>query len=168
MSGQTVERRQEPRLSLRRHECLGDVALTYAYFGSVRPEGNELRDHLHAGMRLGPRQKFRRAHFVVDGVRRVLAAVAVVDHDGREDPAGPRIDRDVLAWRTGPSWTPEMSELIRVDHAVEDELARSVEDPGKTEFVLGCCHDPEPLGRLGLDRRPRRCASNLSKRWFQI
>jgi hypothetical protein len=24
------------------------------------------------------------------------------------------------------------------------------------------------LGRLGPDRRPRRCASNLSKRWFQI
>jgi len=168
MSGQTVERRQEPRLCLRRHECLGDVALTYPYFGSVRPEGHELRDHLHARMRFGPRQKLRRAHFVVDGVRRIFAAVAVVDHDGREDPAGPSIDTDVLAWRTGASRTPEMCELIRVDHAPEDELARSVEDPGKTEFVLGRYHDPEPLRRLLPDRRPRRCASNLSKRWFQI
>ena len=56
----------------------------------------------HARARLGPRQQLGRAHLVVDGLRRVLAPVGVVDHHGLEHAAGPGVDHDALARRATP------------------------------------------------------------------
>src|SRR5580692_7411492 len=119
-------------------------------------------------MRLCPGQEFRWSHLVVDGVRRILAAVAVVDHHGREDTARPCIDRYVLAWRARTRGPPEVCEVIRVGHAFEDDLARSVEHPGEPELVFRRLHESEPLRPRGPDPRSRRWTSNLSKRSFQI
>src|ERR1700756_1159794 len=101
MGGEAVERRREPCPCLRGHKGLGDIALMDPYLGTVGPECRELGDHPHAGMGFGPRQKFGWADLVVHGMCRVPAAVAVVDHDGREDATRPGVDGDVLEWCRG-------------------------------------------------------------------
>src|SRR5580704_535749 len=132
---QAVERGQEPGLGLGSQERLGHVGLVDPYLGEIWAERHELGADAHARVGLGPGQELGLAHLVVYRVRRVLAAVRVVDHDGPEHATGTGVDLHALTRRGHARRPPEMYEVIRVRHAAEHELAWCGDDTAETQLV---------------------------------
>ena len=91
---------------------------------------------------------------------RVLLAVLVVHHDGLEAAAGVGLDDDPVEGRADADRTPEVGEVLGLDHAAEHELARCVVDAGDRDFAegggfahFGCSFLVDRLGADFLDGR---------------
>ncbi len=117
---------------------------------SVRPSANadELGGHPHARVGVRPHQPFRGAYLVVNGMGRELAAVGVVDHDRLEDAAGPRIDGDAFARCADAGRSPEVGQVIGIDHAGEHEFPGRIEDATEAQLWHRCIgHGDSPFAR---------------------
>src|SRR6185437_16464411 len=106
---------------LRAAISLGGVGLADVKLGAPAAQVPERRSRRHAGVGFGPHDPIWFSDLDIYGSGGVSAAVRVVDHDGLEHPAGARIDLDRLQWRTHPGRTPEAGQVLRFEHAAENE-----------------------------------------------
>src|SRR4051794_26001231 len=118
---------------------LGHVRLVDDHLGAtvaqVR-EGAGVR-HPTFDVGLGPDDALGLDDLDEHAARRVLLAVLVVDHDGLETAARVRLDDDAVEGCAHPGRTPEVGEVLGLDHAAEDELTRRVVDAGDDHFAEG-------------------------------
>src|SRR5271166_3938660 len=111
VGGEPVQGGQEAGLGFGAAGVVGDVGLVDADLGAGAAEVGEGGGGGHSGAGLGPYDPLRRDDLGVHGVHGVRAAV-VADHDGLEDAAGVRVDRDPVQGCAGAGRAPEVGQVL--------------------------------------------------------
>ena len=109
----------------------------HGHGGAIVTEIGERDRGCHASLDIGlePDQLVGWVDLDEHAVHRVLGSVGIVDHDGVEDAAGLRVDRDVLDRRANTDRSPEVGEVFWSDHALENQLAWRIERAAESDLT---------------------------------